>query len=122
MDTRIARAVARMRERLHLPLPLEDLAADVGLSISRFGYLFHRYLGTSPGAYLHALRMERARLLVESTTLPVAEIMRQVGLTDPSHFSRDFRAAHGLSPRAYRRQLRMAGPPGRYVGRRSCEF
>ena len=62
----------------------------------------------------HTLRMERARVLVESTDLPVREVMQQVGLSDPSHFSRDFRNAHGVSPRAFRVQLRVAGPPLRY--------
>jgi AraC-like DNA-binding protein len=59
--------------------------------------------------------MERARLLLESTPLAVVEVMRQVGLSDPSHFARDFRNAYGLSPRAYRLQLRLAGPPSRYA-------
>jgi AraC-like DNA-binding protein len=59
--------------------------------------------------------MERARVLLESTDLSVGDVMRQVGVFDPSHFSRDFRKAHGLSPRAYRLQLRLAGPPRRYL-------
>ena len=115
MDYRVTHIVDRMREGLHGELPLEDLAAEVGLSASRLAFLFRHETGRSPGAYLHTLRMERARVLVESTDLPVREVMRQVGLSDPSHFSRDFRNAHGFSPRAYRLQLRMAGPPIRYI-------
>ena len=116
MDYRVTHIVDRMREGLHGELPLEDLAAEVGLSASRLAFLFRHETGLSPGAYLHTLRMERARVLVESTDLPVREVMRQVGLSDPSHFSRDFRNAHGFSPRAFRIQLRLAGPPVRYVG------
>ena len=115
MDHRVTHIIERMRERLHGPLAIDELAAEVGLSASRLGFLFRYETGDSPGAYLHALRMERARLLLESTNLSVRDVMRQVGLADPSHFSRDFRRAHGFSPRAYRLQLRLAGPPARYI-------
>ena len=123
MDHRVTHIIERMRDRLHAGLTVEDLAAEVGLSSSRLGFLFRHETGRSPGAYLHALRMERARLLLESTDLAVRDVMRQVGLADPSHFSRDFRRAHGLSPRAYRVQLRLAGPPVRYIrGSRVIEY
>ena len=115
MDHRVTHIIDRMRERLHDILTLEALAGEVGLSVSRLGFLFRHETGQSPGAYLHALRMERARLLLEATDLSVRDVMQQVGLADPSHFSRDFRRAHGFSPRAYRLQLRLAGPPVRYI-------
>ena len=115
MDSRVTHVIARMRDNLHVELAVAMLAADVGLSVSRLGALFRLDTGVSPGAYLHALRMERARLLIENTTLSVREVMQQVGLADPSHFSRDFRNAHGLSPRAYRLQRRMTSAPTRYL-------
>jgi AraC-like DNA-binding protein len=110
--------MTRMRDQLHLQVAVAALAAEVGLSASRLTYLFRSTVGKSPGAYLHALRMERARLLIHHTDLSVREVMQQVGISDPSHFSRDFRNAHGLSPRAYRTQLRMLGAPSRYVNAR----
>jgi AraC family transcriptional regulator, arabinose operon regulatory protein len=119
MDHRVTHIIELMRERLHIALTVEDLARAIDLSPSRLGFLFRHETGHSPGAYLQALRMERARVLLESTDLSVGDVMRQVGLSDPSHFSRDFRSAHGLSPRSYRVQLRLAGPPTRYIhGRR----
>lgn len=117
MDGRVTHVIERMHEQLHGKIALAILAAEVGLSLSRLAYLFRAQTGHTPGAYLHALRMERARLLLETTRLSVREVMHQVGCSDPSHFSRDFRNAHGLSPRAYRLQLRLAGPPTRYVPR-----
>ena len=115
MDHRVTHVIERMHERLHTEAALDTLAAEVGLSTSRLGFLFRLETGVSPGAFLHRLRMERARVLLESTSLSVGDVMRQVGLADPSHFARDFRSAYGLSPRAYRVQLRMAGPPTRYT-------
>lgn len=115
MDHRVTQVIEWMEERLHGTVLIDALAADVGLSTSRLGYLFRESTGMSPGAYLHKLRMERARILIESTDLPVGDVMRQVGIFDPSHFARDFRSVHGLSPRAYRLQLKLAGPPSRYA-------
>lgn len=119
MDYRVEDVIERMKEQLHTEVSIDALAADVGLSTSRLGFLFRQATRTSPSAYLQMLRMERARILLESTDLSVGDTMRQVGIGDPSHFSRDFRRAYGLSPRAYRLQLRLAGPPRRFAnGRR----
>lgn len=117
MDPRITHVIDRMHAGLKDKLVLATLAAEVGLSVSRLGYLFRQNTGVSPGAYLQALRMERARLLVQRTSLTVREVMAEVGMTDPSHFAREFRNAHGLSPRAFRVQLRVAGAPTRYLAR-----
>jgi hypothetical protein len=59
--------------------------------------------------YLRLLRMERAKDLLESSFLSVKEIGFRVGLTDESHFVRDFKATYGLSPSCYRTQFRGNG-------------
>src|SRR6187200_3620781 len=102
MDPRIARAIARMEEAIDREVPVAELAASVGLSPSRFAYLFRRDTGIPPARYLHTLRMERARLLLERTFLSVKEVMASVGVNDPSHFSRDFRRYHGVPPTGLR--------------------
>jgi AraC-like DNA-binding protein len=102
MDTRIAQALERMEQQLETRLAIEVLAAAVDLSPSRFAHLFRRHVGTSPARYVHALRMVRARLLLERTFLSVREVMALVGCHDPSHFSRDFRSFHGVAPRTCR--------------------
>jgi AraC-like DNA-binding protein len=102
MDGRIERALADMHARLAKPLTVAELARAARLSESRFAHLFTREVGSSPGRYLHALRMIRARLLIERTSLSIKEVMAQVGCNDPSHFTRDFARFHGLSPRAWR--------------------
>ena len=108
-DRRITRALELIEERLHEPLSVARLAASAELSVTQFTRLFRRAVGTTPGAYLQACRLSRARTLVERTSLPIAEIMRQVGLSDRSHFARDFRRVHGFSPRTLRVQLRYSG-------------
>ena len=108
-DRRVTRALELIDERLHEPLSVVSLAAGAELSVGQFTRLFRRAIGTTPGAYIQARRLSRARTLVERTSLPIAEIMRQVGVSDRSHFARDFRRAHGFSPRTLRVQLRYSG-------------
>lgn len=111
MDPRIIEVIETLEARLHEKISFADLAAEVGLSQSRMARLFKAATGQPPGAYLQTLRMTRAHLLLARTSLNVREVMTQVGITDPSHFARDFRNAHWLSPRAFRLQLRLRRQP-----------
>ena len=84
------------------PLRLMDLAAGTHLSSSRFAHLFRDETGCAPGEFLLALRMHRARVLLERTFLSIKEVMALVGCNDASHFARDFRRHHGMAPSAWR--------------------
>ena len=107
MDHRVRDTIARMENQLHRRLTMPELAAAVGLSAGHLTRLFREATGLTPGAFLHTLRMTRARVLFERTTLSVAEVMAQVGIPDRSHFVRDFQRAHGMSPATLRDQARL---------------
>lgn len=111
MDPRIAVVIARMDETLDNAPSIPALAAEAGLSTSRFAHLFRQETGIAPGRYLHRVRMERARVLLERTFLSVREVMVRVGFRDPSHFSRDFRRFHGIAPSALRGVTRPGPAP-----------
>jgi AraC-like DNA-binding protein len=102
MDTRIARALDYIDQHLDARLTIDTLSAAAGLSPSRFAHLFRHEVGTSPVQYVHTLRMLRARVLLERSSLSITEVMALVGCHDPSHFSRDFRWFHGVAPRQCR--------------------
>lgn len=91
---------------------LIEMAESVRLSPSRFSHLFKVDTGLSPGRYLKQLRMERARELLETTSMKIKDIRDAVGVGDASHFVREFRKLYGASPTEYRlqhrRQSRMA--------------
>src|SRR6476619_4130219 len=106
MDPRIAHVIAFIETHLQTAVTVPRLAAHAGLSVSQLTRVFRRETGTTPTAYVNQLRLRRARALIERTSLPVAEVMAQVGISDPSHFARDFRRAHGFSPRRFREHLR----------------
>lgn len=110
MDPRIAHVIRHLETTIEASPSVPELAALIGLSPSRFAHLFRDQTGTPPGRYLHRLRMQRARVLLERTFLSVREVMRQVGFRDPSHFARDFRRYHGVAPSVLRGRTHRPGP------------
>jgi transcriptional regulator GlxA family with amidase domain len=110
-DPRITWAVNEIHQRLADAITVDGLARSVNLSRSRFAHLFRAHTGVSPGRYLRDARLQRARRLLETTFLSVKEVMAAVGFNDPSHFSRDFQAVFGASPREWRRRHERP-PPG----------
>ena len=108
-DPRIAWALAEMERRVGDDVSLDELARVVNLSRSRFAHLFRLETGVAPGRHLRDLRLQHARRLLETTLASVRDVMTAAGFRDPSHFSRDFAARFGVSPRQWRKQL--ARPP-----------
>ncbi len=102
VDRRIRRAVELMHAHMDRDLPLEELAAAAYLSPFHFARLFKKLAGTSPHAYLAALRVERAQSLLAETDISISEVSRRVGYSSPSHFTKAFRQTTGLTPRAFR--------------------
>lgn len=104
MDYRVRKALASMQSDLRRTLNLTRLASNVGLTPAHFARLFKNEVGLSPVKFIKQLRMERAKLLLETTDLSIKEIIAAVGFTDESHFRRDFKNRFGLSPAQYRRR------------------
>ena len=101
-DPRIDWAIAHIEASLDRPLRIAEIARAVNLSTSRFTHLFREATGDSPARYLQIRRLERARVLIETTFLTIKEVMGQVGFNDPSHFTRDFSRHHGIPPTGIR--------------------
>lgn len=109
MDWRVSTVLEAMRQHIDQPLGVSDLARRVNLSRSRLTHLFRAEVGCSPARYLREIRLDRARQLIEESSLSVKEIMARVGFNDPSHFTRDFTRRHGASPRRFRARARSPG-------------
>jgi two-component system, response regulator YesN len=101
MDRRVEAAIAFMNANLHRGLSPTEIAQSVHLSPSRVRQLFKKETQTSLGRYLRALRLERAKQLLETTFLSVKEVASSVGLNGVSHFVRDFEKAHRMTPGRY---------------------
>jgi len=100
--------IERMKEfisfHISSPLSLRELVEFSGLSPSTVERLFRKYLRTTPVAWILSAKMERAKVLLRTRRLSVAEIGSEVGIPDPYYFSKRFRRVCGKSPLEYRRQ------------------
>jgi AraC-like DNA-binding protein len=108
-DVRICAAMSFMRNNLSQEISLDDIAREIHLSTSRFKHLFVTVTGSSPKSHLRMMRMELASELLRDRSLQIKEIAAEVGMPSVGAFSRNFRAAHGVSPQAYRQ--RVCGAP-----------
>jgi AraC family transcriptional regulator len=98
---------ARAKEMLRVG-PEEDrsiaeVAAACQLSRSYFTNAFRQTTGQTPHQWVVAQRVQRARELLVSSQLPLAEIAAACGFADQSHFTRVFSRATGLPPARWRR-------------------
>lgn len=98
----LQRAMAYLAEFATTSVKVPELASMVGVSSSHLGALFRAATGGGVLAHHTALRMSRARQLLDTTSLGVAEVADAVGYQDALYFSRQFRRIHGESPRDYR--------------------
>lgn len=94
----------RLLEREPLPT-VGELAREVGLSPAQFRRSFRAWMNQSPREHLQSQRLERARLLLQTTAEPVAQVAARSGFSNASHFTRQFKRAQGISPAAYRRAV-----------------
>ena len=90
-------------DRLGAALTLDDLAAAARLSPFHFARGFKETTGLSPHAFVTSRRMDRARVLLRTTGLPVSAVADAVGFRNHSHFRRTFRSHHGATPSDLRR-------------------
>lgn len=100
--TPLQRAMRYLEERVDSRIPVPELARMVGVSSSHLAALFREATGGGVLAHHTALKMARARLLLDTTSLPIGEVGRQIGIPDAFYFSRQFGRVHGMSPTEYR--------------------
>ncbi|MDH4585261.1 AraC family transcriptional regulator [Pseudomonas sp. BN415] len=97
----VLRAKNLLRERLAEPPSLEELAAEVRLSPFHFTRTFRRATGMPPHAWLKQQRLDHARALLKAGCAP-AGVAAQLGFSDQSHLTRQFKQAYGVGPGEYR--------------------
>ena len=87
-------------------LSTAELAAACNYSESQFNRVFRSIMGSSPRRYVLRHRLETAKDLLARTDLPLSEIAARCGFYDASDFGKRFREEQGVTPRAYRMNLR----------------
>ena len=101
-DEALARVLTYIGDHLDRTLSVGELAELVHFHPNYFVRFFKERMGVPPVRYINNVKTERAKSLLENTSLPIKEIMAQVGFSDYSHFSKFFKAYCGYSPTAFR--------------------
>jgi AraC-like DNA-binding protein/mannose-6-phosphate isomerase-like protein (cupin superfamily) len=104
--TSLGDVVRFCEENLDQPLTVPQMAGKMFLSPDHFARLFTAEMGIPPAAYLRRLRLERARVLLRTTTLSIAEIASRCGWRDSNQLTHAFRNAYHVTPSGYRTKPR----------------
>ena len=102
-DRQIGATLSLMHARPHHVWTVESLAAEAGMSRSRFAEKFRTLIGMSPLAYLSEWRLQKALALLDAGRCSVQQAAAQSGYLSPAAFTRAFTAKFGASPTEYRR-------------------
>lgn len=97
-------AVELMEANIREPISQLELASYVDLSRRQLQRLFQKYLLCTPSRYYLQLRLQRARELLQQTSLSLVDISAQTGFVSNSHFSKSYKEYYGYSPSAERRR------------------
>lgn len=100
---------AWLDQRLCAPYDLKLIAAAFHVSDRTLLRRMKAETGQTPLAYLQQARVGKAKLLLESTALSVAQVTERVGYADVATFGALFKRHAGQSPAEYRRRFRAAG-------------
>jgi transcriptional regulator GlxA family with amidase domain len=112
-DAVIARCQAWIADNYASANPVAAMVGRSGLQSRTFGRRFRAATGERPIDYVHALRIDEARHILESTSITIDEVGFAVGYDDPTFFRRLFRRRTGLTPAAYRRKFASIADYGR---------
>ncbi|TGT35927.1 GlxA family transcriptional regulator [Mesorhizobium sp. M8A.F.Ca.ET.165.01.1.1] len=94
----VIKVINHMEATVGNPVHVKVLAATACLSRRQVERLFERELGRSPSRYYLELRLERAHLLLVSSSISVVEIAIACGFVSASHFSKVYRETYGHAP------------------------
>jgi AraC-like DNA-binding protein len=98
-DTRrISKAIGHLRENFDQPLRIDDIAREIGMSVSGFHHHFKSITAMSPLQFQKQIRLQEARRLMLGEDLDAASAGFRVGYGDPSYFSREYKKLFGAPP------------------------
>jgi len=103
-DAAIRECVAWIADNCAISNPVSAMAARSGLTPRTFARRFRAATGRRPIDHIHALRVERARELLETGPTAIDDVGFEVGYEDPTFFRRLFKRTTGVTPAAYRRK------------------
>jgi AraC family transcriptional regulator len=96
------RAFDMMQDQMDVDLALSALASEMDLSARQFAQAFRRTTGTAPDRWLRHQRIEHAKVMLRTTSIPISQIATACGFVSPDHLSRVFASIVGIDPKGWR--------------------
>lgn len=112
IDTSIQRTLDYVDENYHRPLSLTELADISGYSLSRFKAKFKEEVGITPAEFITLQKIEKAKLLLETTNSSITELAFDLGFSSSNYFCSAFKKQAGISPYQYRKKQTAQKLPG----------
>src|SRR5262245_47795082 len=104
----IATAIKQLRSQFDQTFRVEDMAQELGMSVSGFHHNFKAVTGFSPLQFQKQFRLQEARRLMLNEHLDAASAGSRVGYGNAAHFSREYKTLFGLPPLRDVERLREA--------------
>jgi transcriptional regulator GlxA family with amidase domain len=98
--------LAWIEREAHRDLVLADIATRAAVSVRTLNRRFQTETGQTPMQWLTGVRVRHAQQLLETTSVGVERIGRDVGFASPANFREQFRRLTGVSPQSYRNTFR----------------
>ena len=113
-EERIINKIVRfVQNHLAEEISLSVLAEEFHFSTQYVSQLFKNEIGVNFLTYLTNIRMEKAKKLLLSTDLPIAEVSEQTGYGDYRVFTKVFKKSEGVTPSQYRRDFMDGSKAGK---------
>lgn len=101
----VKRAMEFMSNHIEKGITVKDTAEYLGLDHSYFGRLFKKHTGMLPIDYLNHCRINKAKILLEDTDVPIVEICDHIGISTRQYFTYLFSKHEGITPSKYRKTM-----------------
>ncbi len=112
---KIQQAVTYIKDNYDKDLNMAVVSNHISMNYSLFSYVFKQYTGSNFVNFLKEIRIEEAKRLLEETDMKIIDISGKVGYENEKHFMKTFKAACGVSPTEYRKnmQFKIKGDSGK---------
>lgn len=87
----------------HQRFNIEDICAEIGISVSYFQHTYKHYFGISFQNDLIQIRVEFAKRLLRNTNITIQDVCYRCGYSNETHFYRQFKKHTGITPNEYRK-------------------
>lgn len=113
-DPYVRKAIHFMNQKYDAPLCASDIAAEVNLHPNYLHRIFKKATQTTLVDYLTTIRVEKAKMFLVRTDIPIIDISDYIGMNSRQYFSYVFKKKTGLTPAEFRNKARISDISNNY--------